>query len=108
MSVTVNDAALADFLRSSFGPVGRDLARRVENVSTLAYANASGPVIDVRTEDLRNSIRGRLDQGRDGLEGVVGSDARHRGYLYPAFVARAGETPGGWLIEALRDGFRGP
>lgn len=106
MSVVVNEGALANFLRSTFGPVGRDLAARTAQVQVEAAVNASGRFINVRTEDLRNSIRGRVEGDALGLRGVVSSDATHRGFLYPAFVHRAEDEPGAWLREALRDGFR--
>ena len=105
MSITLNEAVLSDFLRSTTGPVGRDLAARVHNVQELAAANATGPIIDVRTADLVGSIRGRVEAGAEGLVGIVSSNASHRGFLYPAWVHREGEEPAGWIKQALRNGF---
>ena len=103
MSVVVNDAALATFLRSTFGPVGRDLAARANNVETLARLNASGEIIGIETGDLIGGIRARIEQDARGLVGIVGTPARHRGFAYPTWHDRHGRP---WLTVALRNGFR--
>lgn len=107
MSVTLNEGALGDLLRSTYGPVGRDIARRTASVYDDANANASGLVIGVRSTDLISSIRARIEETEDGPTGIVGSNAHHRGFLYPLIVTRAEDNePGGWLIRALDSGFR--
>lgn len=106
MSVTINDAALNRFLRSTTGPVGRDLALRANSVVERASMNASGQILQVRTGDLRSSIRARLENvGGGELVAVISDSARHGTppFNYPAFLD---QTDFPWLTNALRDGFR--
>lgn len=103
MSVVANDAVLDSFLRSSFGPVGRDLAARAERVSSLASQNASGEIIGVDTGDLLGGINVQVEQDAQGLFATVGTPARHRGFAYPTWQDQNGRP---WLTNALRDGFR--
>ena len=103
MAVIVNDAIMATFLRSTFGPIGRDLARRANNVAEQAAANASGEILGVETGDLRAGIFARLDQDANGLVATVGSPALHRGFGYGAYWDARGRP---WLSKALRDRVR--
>lgn len=103
MSVVINDAALTPFLRSTTGPVGQDLALRAFNVAEQARANAAGPVIGIRSRDLIDGIRASIDSSAAGLFAVVGTDAIHRGFNYPAWHDENGRP---WLTNALRDRFR--
>jgi hypothetical protein len=102
MAVRLNESALRFFLEEERGPIGRDLRRRAENVTTLAEVNASGPVINIQSGDLHSGIRFQIERDREGLFATVGTDARHRGFSYPAFHDRHGRP---WLTEALRAGF---
>ena len=104
MTVVLNDAALNTFLRSTNGPVGQDLAARAFNVSEQARINASGPIIGVRSRDLIDGIKASIDTSALGLFAVVGTDAIHRGFNYPAYHDQ--ETGRPWLTNALRDRFR--
>jgi hypothetical protein len=103
VTVVVNDAALSTLLRSTNGPVGRDLAARAFSVSEQATINASGSIIGVRSRDLVDGIRASVDSSALGLFAVVGTDAIHRGFNYPAFHNENGRP---WLTNALRDRFR--
>ena len=109
MTVIVNDAIMATFLRSMFGPVGRDLARRANSVADRASRNASGLEIGVLSGDLRSQIYSRLEQDAAGLVAKVGTTAlAHRDgawdtFGYPAYWNARGKP---WLTNALRDGIR--
>lgn len=102
MSVTLNEVALRFFLDSEQGPVGTDLRERAENVTRLAEQNASGDIIGIDTGDLHSGIRYELRQGEEGLEAVIGTDARHNGFAYPTYWDENGKP---WLTFALIDGF---
>jgi len=102
VTVQLNEPALHFFLEEERGPVGRDLQRRAENVTTLAEVNASGSIIGIRSGDLHSGIRFQIGNDGEGLFATVGTDATHRGFAYPAFHDRHGRP---WLTEALRDGF---
>lgn len=91
------------FLRSTFGPVGRDLAARAQAVADDAAENATNNIIDIRTGDLIRGIRAQITQDADGLVALVGSDAIHRDFAYPGYLDRIGFP---WLTKALRTGFR--
>lgn len=103
MSVVVNDAALGGFLRSTFGPVGRYLAIKADEVVQKARENASGVIIGIDTGDLISGISARIESDATGLYAVAKSDAIHRGFAYPAFHDQNGRP---WLTNALRDVFR--
>lgn len=103
MTVVVNEAALTSLLRSTNGPVGQDLALRAFNVEEQARINASGSIIGVRSRDLLSGLRASVDSSAAGLFAVIGTDAIHRGFNYPAFHDENGRP---WLTNALRDRFR--
>jgi hypothetical protein len=103
MSVILNEAGLRFFLESEGGPVGGDLQRRAENVTALATQNAEGQIIGIETGDLHSGIRFEIGHDTEGLFAIVKTDARHRGFAYPAWWDRFGGRP--WLTSALRDGF---
>ena len=103
MTVVVNDAVLTPFLRSTLGPVGQDLALRAAAVEEQARTNASGPILGIRSHDLLDGLKARIDSDAEGLFAVVGTDAIHRGFNYPAFHDETGRP---WLTTALRDRFR--
>lgn len=102
MTVVMNEVALRFLLESPSGPVGRDLRRRSEQVAAQAGQNASGEIIGIETGDLYSGIRFEIRETADGLEGVIGTDAEHRGFNYPAWHDQNGRP---WLTNALRDGF---
>lgn len=103
MTVTINDAAMNRFLRSTTGAVGQDLALRANKVLELASMNASGMIIGIRSGDLRLGLRARIEPTNVGLEAIVSTPAEHRDFFYPSFHDRNGRP---WLTNALRDGFR--
>lgn len=103
MTVTIYDAHLQNFLRSTNGPVGRDLALRAHNVAQQAAQNATGEIIGIETGDLISGIYSRIEQDTEGLFARVGTTAIHRGFGYPAWHDQHGRP---WLTKALRDGFR--
>jgi hypothetical protein len=103
VSVVVNDVALTRFLRSTLGPVGQDLAIRAAAVEEKARSNASGSILGIRSRDLLDGLGARVDSSGVGLFAVIGTDAIHRGFNYPAFHDENGRP---WLTNALRDGFR--
>lgn len=110
MSVDILDANLERFLRSTTGPVGRDLARRAERVAELARANATGLIIGIRSGRLHEGIKARVEEDARGLRAVVSTDARVQragsswnGFSYPAYHDQR-DRP--WLTNALRDGYR--
>ena len=102
MSVALNEAALVHLLESESGPVGQDTRRRAENVARQAEINASGQVIGIESGDLHSGIRYELGRDEQGLRAVIGTNARHRGFAYPAWHDQHGRP---WLTEALRDAF---
>jgi hypothetical protein len=113
-TVTLNEAAIARLLNSTVGPVGRDIARRADNVATLASQNASGPVIGIESGRLLAGIRVRLEGTPDGVQAVVSTDAtaydssgaqrlwNGQPFSYPAYHDQVTGRP--WLTQALRDG----
>lgn len=103
MSVVVNDVALTKFLRSTFGPVGQDLAVRAATVEEKARSNASGQILGIRSRDLLDGLKARVESSGAGLFAIIGTDAIHRGFNYPAYHDENGRP---WLTSALRDGFR--
>ena len=105
MAVLLNEAALELLLATPAGPVGRDLGRRAEQVVRLAEENASGSIIDIDTGDLHSGIHFEIHADPLGLFARVGTDAKHRGFSYPAYWDQHGRP---WLTSALRDGFASP
>lgn len=109
LTVLVNDAILANFLRSTFGPIGRDLGRRAASVADKANENASGLEIGVESGDLRGMIYSRIEQDAQGLLAKVGTTALKKregawnDFGYPAYWNANGKP---WLTKALRDGIR--
>ena len=102
MTVRLLEPGIQFLLRDPAGPVGEDLRRRAENVAADPEVNASGDIIGIQTGDLHSGIRYVLQQGDDGLEAVVRTDAEHGGFAYPAWWDQNGRP---WLTSALRDGF---
>jgi hypothetical protein len=100
--IRLNESALRFFLESDIGPVGRDLRRRAEAVTRLAETNASGMVIGIESGALHSGVRYALEQGPEGLQAVIGTDANKDGFSYPAWHDQNGRP---WLTNALRDGF---
>ncbi len=96
---------MAQYFASTTGPLGRFMARQADDVREQALQNAQGPVINPDTFDLVSTTNINLVGKPTGVEASIGSSAVHRGANYPAFVARQGAEPGGWLIQALRDKF---
>lgn len=102
MTVILLEPGLELLLESPLGPVGLDLTRRAEQVVRLAEENVSGSLLSIDTGDLHASVRFSIDRTPLGLAAVVGSDARHRNFSYPAYWDKHGRP---WLTSALRDGF---
>ncbi len=107
--VVLNEQAIANFLRSDVGPVGRDLAIRAHHVAEKASSNASGVEINrgVRFPGLRAGINSKLEQDALGLVAIIGTPAKapwggHPDFSYPAYWDQNGKP---WLTNALRDGF---
>jgi hypothetical protein len=101
MSVIFYEEAVHRVLRSPIGPVGRDLARRAENVTRQATENAShrGPTtLGIVTGDLHSSIHFTIEEGVEDLKAFVGSPAEHHGLHYPTYWDRNGHP---WLSSAL-------
>jgi hypothetical protein len=97
--ITLNEGALQRLLQSDTGPVGRDLARRAQNVTAQATANASGEILGIRTGRLHSQIRYRIESDAQGLRAIIGSDAKSAsGFSYPAFQDQNGRP---WLTSAL-------
>jgi hypothetical protein len=112
--VTLNEAAIARLLNSTTGPVGRDIARRADNVGTLASQNAAGPVIGIESGRLLAGIKVRVEGTAEGVRAVVSTDAtaydasgaqrlwNGAPFSYPAYHDQFTGRP--WLTQALRDG----
>lgn len=85
------------------GPAIRaDLERRAARVADLARRNADGLILSRRSGDLYNGIRYTLDRDSEGLYAIIGTNARHRDFSYPAFLENQGFR---WLTKALEDGW---
>ncbi len=118
MTVVINELGMAQYFQSQTGPLGRYIGRRADIVRDSALSNAQGPIINVDTTDLISSTKIQLTSGleagggfsgfiSEGVKAIIYSDAEHRDFNYPAVVTRATfATPGGWLIQALRDNFQ--
>lgn len=111
-SVHLDNSAIDRFFTSVGGPVVRDLRRRGENVRNLAHANASGPILGIKTHRLLDFLGPPkvVLGGVDDLRVEIGTTANKDGFSYPAFhdIAGAGALHGGkrpWLTKALQDGF---
>lgn len=103
--VTLLEPGLQFLLGSQEGPVGRDIRRRAEQVATQAGENASvrgTETLGIVTGDLHSGIRYVMEDGPDGPQAVVLTDAQHAGFFYPAYWDRNGKP---WLTNALRDRF---
>lgn len=74
-----------EVLRTRFGPVGRDLARRTQRVNVAArFLAPVGPTIPPdqwspghRGGQLRRSIQSKIEETPTGLVGMVGSDEEY-------------------------------
>ncbi len=100
MSIRLNEIAIRQLLEFENGPVGRDLARRAENITEQARENAANIV---KTLDMTQVIDYRIstdDQGLFAAIGVFGLGSISR-YLAAKAAREAG---GGWLIPALAAG----
>ena len=107
MSVILNEAGLDFFLRSESGPVGREVRDRAERILERASANASGSILGIDTGDLLAGLRSEARPTPDGIAYVVGTDAKHGGFNYPAywdtFIGQTGRKP--WLTRAVEEVF---
>lgn len=109
-SVQLDNQAIDRFFSDVGGPVVRDLRRRGERVRELARANASGPVIGIKTHRLLDFLGPAKVVLGNPPHVEIGTSAEKAGFSYPAFhdIAGAGTRHGGkrpWLTNALRDGF---
>lgn len=68
MSITLNEAALRFLLEDPAGPVGLDLQRRSESVTTLVRQNAQ-KIIKTLPPDL---VDYEIQSSDDGLRSVIG------------------------------------
>jgi len=80
--VYFNEFELQALLKSTSGPVGRDLAQRAIRVESAAKRNASGrPGPNIQTGRLRSSITWALGTDLDGLFADIGSNVEYAGYV---------------------------
>ena len=79
-----------------------DLERRAENVARRARENASGSIIGVQSSDLLSGIRWTIDRDTYGIYAIIGTNARHRDFSYPAYHDQHGRP---WLTKALAEGW---
>ncbi len=107
MVVVLNPPGIVWALENPLGPTGLRIEFLADRVKEKAFRNASGDVIDYRTERLRKGIQRSVDVGAEGLEAVVGTDALNPrdDFNYPAFLDQDGIH--NWLTGALRDVFAG-
>lgn len=96
----LNATVVQGFLERNF--LRADLERRAENVAKRARENASGAIIGVRSDDLRGGIRWTIDRDTYGLYAIVGTNARHRDFSYPAYHDQHGRP---WLTKAFVEGW---
>lgn len=100
MKITVNDVILTPALTSTFGPVGTRLREIAAEIEDKAAANASGPILGIRSGDLLSHLDTRIESDAEGLYAIVESTAIHRDFGYPAFHDTHGRP---WLTEAIED-----
>jgi hypothetical protein len=87
------------------GPVVRaDLEARAARVAELARENASGKILQKRSNDLHDGIRYTLDRDSYGLYAIIGTNARNPrdDFQYPAYLDAHGFP---WLRTALERGW---
>ncbi len=102
MTVRLNEFAIRQLLEAENGPVGRDLARRAENIRVQALTNADNNIIGILTSRLYEGVFARIDTDEDGLLAVIGTDATDsKGFSYPAWHDQHGRP---WLTSALEAG----
>ncbi len=95
-----NATTLQAFLE---GPaIKADLERRASRVADLARRNADGVILQKRSEDLYKGIRYTIDRDSYGLYAIIGTNARHREFSYPAYLETRGFK---WLSKALEEGW---
>lgn len=99
----LNATVMQAFLEGRF--VRADLERRAANVAAAARVNAGGNIIGVETGDLHNGIRYTIDRDSVGLYAIIGTNARHRDFSYPAYHNNNGRP---WLTKALAEAWDDP
>lgn len=95
MSITLNEIAIQRLLESPEGPVGQDLQRRAEIVTSAAARNAARIVPQAGA-----FVGYEIHSDGQGLVATVGADGSGRIALYLASKAIR-EREGGWLTSAL-------
>ena len=84
MSLVFNEAALNFLLENPAGPVGLDLRRRAENITSLVRDNATKIIEEMDPGLIQYEIR----SGEDGLEAVIGVEGVGRMSTYLAAKER--------------------
>jgi hypothetical protein len=100
VTVVLNEPALLRFFNSTTGPVGRLMARKDDEVRDRAGRNASGDLLGIDTGDLLRGLTSRVEGRPEGVVAIIGTNATHRGFNYPAYWDQNGRP---WLTDALRE-----
>ncbi len=104
MVVVLNPPGIIWALENPFGPTGIRIAILADLVREKADANVNNEILDIRTGDLKGGLKAEVGTGPEGLQAVIGTDAIHRDFNYPAFLDSTGFP---WLTGAMRDVFAG-
>lgn len=96
-TITMNEGALKNLLKTPEGPTGRYIDRKARELMQLILIGASGrPGPEIRTGDLLRNTRylGIRSEGSE-MSAVIASSAVHRGFNYPQAQELGGFTPSG-------------
>lgn len=77
VTVDVQAERLMDLGRSAAGPIFQHMVKLEAKVETAAKRNASGPIVGVRTGNLRSSIHSTTEVRGTLLVGIVTADASY-------------------------------
>lgn len=77
VNVNIQTNRLEDLGKSSTGPLFLHMVKLEAKVETAAKRNASGPIVGVRTGNLRSSIHSATEVRGSLLVGIVAADASY-------------------------------
>lgn len=109
VTVVLNNVAIQRFFQQV---VLENMRRRGDRVEAIARANASGVVLNTKTNRLVDRMQTVAVLGAEPYV-KVGTTATTDGFSYPAYWDQNPQrlrrgTEKRWLTDALRDGFREP
>lgn len=104
--LVINVGVIDRYMRNPYGPIAKDLDRRMRQVARIAEGNFSGRLLQVQSGDLRDNFDANIFADGEGLHADIGTTAIHNEFGYPRFHDRQATGGKRWLTSALAEGYR--